>query len=115
MLVFKESSDEDKKKFARFLYKQFFFDGEWHFSGNEVAKLDDWPKRLDTENFEICAAGDDFVCFEAGGDWQCMALCSIVKAWGKNSLKIAPFDYHGKMKSADIRVALERLRIIGSE
>jgi hypothetical protein len=115
MLVFKESSDEDKKKFARLLYKQFFIDDKWRFSGNEVAKLDGWPERLDIENFEVYAVGDDFVCFSAGGDWQYTALCSITKAWSKNSLKITPFDYHKEMETADIQAALERLRIIGSE
>jgi hypothetical protein len=111
MLVFKESSDEDKKKFARLLYKQFFIDGGWRFSGNEVAKLDGWPKGLDIENFEMYAAGDDFVCFIAGGDWQEMALCSIAKTWNKNSLKITPFDYHKEMNAADMKAALERLRM----
>jgi hypothetical protein len=113
--MFKETSDEDKKKFARLLYKQFFIDGDWHFSGIEVAKLDGWPEGLDIENFEIYAAGDDFVCFIAGGDWQYMTLCSITKAWNKNSLKITPFDDHGEMNTADVKSALEKIRIAGSE
>jgi hypothetical protein len=107
MLRFKESSDDDKKKFARLLYRQFYRDGEWRFNGNEIAKIDGWPKRLDIENFEIRAVGSDYVCFEAGGDWQQMTLCSVKKAFNKNTLRIVPFDYYSEMNAVDIAAGLE--------
>jgi hypothetical protein len=115
MFRFVETSDKDAKKFAQLLYKQFFIDGDWKFGGNDVAGIKGWPERLDIENFELHSVGSDHVSFMAGGDWQQMVICSIVKDWNKDILKITPFDFYPEMSVEDKKTALERLRIAGSE
>jgi hypothetical protein len=115
MIRFKEDTDADKRKFAQILYKQFYIDGKWKFSGNEIAKIDGWPEKLDIENFELYAAGEDFVCFVAGGDWQQMVKVSVVKSFNKNILRIDPFYDYQEMSKKSLQAALEHLRIVCSE
>lgn len=63
-----------------------------------ISNMENWPKTLDTENFEILSIGDNYFYGQAAGDWQAMTKFKVELVNGQ--FELYPFLEPTRQQSA---------------